>query len=138
MIKPRRHPWPFPGDTPLDRARRCSYTYRAELLKLAPDLVRTIDNKLTALGEPWVAPQPVEIDLDAEHRLRDLSEHLGGVPTENVLRQWRARGHLPDRRDDDGRPVNTARDVLDHQAELRRARAERLRACTPSSKEEAR
>lgn len=125
MIKPRRDLWPFPGDTPLDRARRCSWSYRAELFKLAPDVVRSIDDKLTALGEPWVAPQPVELDLDAEHRLRDLSEKLGGVPTENVLRQWRARGHLPDRRDDAGRPVNTARDVLDHQARQRQERAER-------------
>lgn len=125
MIKQRRTPWPFPGDTPLDRARRCSHTYRAELLKLAPDLVRTIDDKLAALGEPWVAPQPIELDLDAEHRLRDLSEHLGGIPTENLLRQWRSRGYLPDRRDDGGHPVNTARDVLDYQAQQRKDRVRR-------------
>ena len=125
MIKPRRHPWPFPGDTPLDRARRCAYEYRNALLKLAPQAVRAIDEKLTALGEPWVAPQPVELDLDAEHRPRQLSELLGGTPTEETIRQWRSRGHLADRRDGDGRPVNTARDVLDHQAKLRIARAER-------------
>jgi hypothetical protein len=125
VIKPRRRPWPFPADTPLDRARRCTYEYRAALLKLAPNVVLAIDKKLTELGEPWVAPQQVQLDLDATHRPRELSELLGGVPTEETIRQWRSRGHLPDRRDDDGRPVNTPRDVLDHQAAQRRARAER-------------
>lgn len=125
MIKPRRTPWPFPGDTPLDRARRCAYEYRAELLKLAPEAVHAIDQKLVNLGEPWVAPQPVILDLDAEHRPRALSELLGGTPTEETIRQWRSRGNIPDRKDDDNKPVNTVRDVLDYQADQRRARAER-------------
>lgn len=125
MIKPRKAAWPYPGDTPLDRAQRCAHAYRAELLKLAPDLVRTIDEKLTSLGEPWVAPQPVILDLDAEHRPRALSELLGGTPTEETIRQWRSRGNIPDRKDDNNRPVNTVRDVLDYQARQRQDRIQR-------------
>lgn len=125
MIKPRKAAWPNPADTPLDRARRCTHEYRAALLKLAPDVVRHIDDGLTALGEPWVAPQPVEFDLDAEYRPKQLSELLGGVPTEDAIRQWRSRRHLPDRRDDAGRPVNTVRDVLNYQAKQRTSRMRR-------------
>ncbi|MBP2341103.1 hypothetical protein JOF41_007357 [Saccharothrix coeruleofusca] len=125
MIKPRRSPWPYPGDTPLDRARRVATTYRAALTQLDPERAAAIDREMTRLGEPWVAPQPLVFDLDAPHRPRDLAELLGGGLTPELVRQWRARGHIPDRRDDAGRPVNTPRDVLDYQAEQRRRRADR-------------
>lgn len=127
MIKPRRTSWPFPGDTPLDRARRCTHEYRDALLKVAPDVVSRIDEQLTALGEPWVAPQPVEFNLDDEYRPTQLSELLGGIPTPEAIRQWRTRGHLPDRRDDAGNPVNTVRDVLDYQAQQREDRVRRAK-----------
>lgn len=124
MIRDRSR-WPYPGDTPLDRARRVATTYRAALAQLNPQRAAEIDAEMTRLGEPWIAPQPDTLNLDDEYSPRDLSEHLGGVPTEATIRQWRTRGWLPDRRDDNKRPVNTPREVLDRQAEQRLARAER-------------
>lgn len=125
MIKPRRHPWPFPGDTALDRARAVAREYRRVLLQFAPDRVHALDRHFTNLGEPWVAPQRADLDLNAELPAQVLSDYLGGEPTADTLRQWRARGHLPKRVDDRGRPVYRVGDVLDHVAEQRRARANR-------------
>lgn len=47
--------WPFPGDVPLVRARKCLWAYRAALEKVAPDAVAELDDRLARQwGERWI------------------------------------------------------------------------------------
>jgi hypothetical protein len=129
MIKARKDAWPHPGDTKLDRARRCAHTYRAELLKVAPDRAAAVDARLTELGEPWVAPQRADVDLDAWVSLDQAAELTGG--TRDMIYKWATRDErIHAIKDDRGRLLVQVRQVLDAQAELRIQRAERHAGAT--------
>lgn len=51
--------WPFPGDTPLIRARKLAQAYRAHLKAAAPHLCAQIDEMAIHYGELWVVPRVV-------------------------------------------------------------------------------
>lgn len=125
MIKPRRSPWPWPGDTQLDRARRIAHTYRQALTNINPTAAAELDTRITALGETWITPQPATHQLDDWITLEEAAEHTGGTP--DMIRKWTTRGdnRIPHQRDDRGRIQVRLRDVLDRQAHHRQARAAR-------------
>lgn len=125
MIKPRRQPWPHPGDTALDRARHIARTYRNELARLDPHRASVLDDAFVRYGEPWITPQPGELDLNTTLPAPALSDYLGGDPTPATIRQWASRGHIPRHTDTNGRTVYRVGDILNHIATQRRARAER-------------
>lgn len=83
-------PWPWPADTPLDRARRVAQSYREALLARVPDLCGQLDRRMVQLGQGWVAPQ-----LDRYHEL-DLLTVLEAAEYCQVqvktIYEWRRRG----------------------------------------------
>lgn len=49
--------WPHPGDSPIVRARKCAWAYRAALESAGrQDLVAELDNRFMDWDERWVAP----------------------------------------------------------------------------------
>jgi hypothetical protein len=118
-------PWPFPGDTEVDKARRVAHDYRRELARFAPDLCDRLDEAFHRLGQHWVAPVRAALDLNAQLRAAHLAEYLAGEVTANRISQWGTRGHINRYTDRDGHTVYRVGDVLDELARQRRARAER-------------
>jgi DNA-binding GntR family transcriptional regulator len=118
-------PWPWPGDTDIDKARRVAHDYRRELARLDPDMCARLDHAYHRLGQHWIAPARADLDLNAEHPPARLAEYLAGEVTANQISQWGTRSRIPRHTDRDGYTVYRVRDVLDYLAEQRRARAER-------------
>jgi hypothetical protein len=51
--------WPFPGDDPIVRARKCAWAYRAALADLKPEVAAELDDRLARLwGERWITGTP--------------------------------------------------------------------------------
>lgn len=125
MSGPDPIPWPFPGDTELDKARRIAQDYRRELARLDPDLCDQLDAAAHRLGQHWIAPRRADLDLEAKLRPARLAEHLAGQVTANQISQWGTRNRIPRHTDRDGHTVYRVRDILDELARQRRARAER-------------
>ncbi len=50
--------WPFPGDSPVARARRVAGAYRQIAAATNPAAVAEADQRFTQWGETWVAPGP--------------------------------------------------------------------------------
>jgi hypothetical protein len=48
--------WPFPGDSPTDRARQVAIQYRTALEQAAPAACHAIDQAALWVGETWVLP----------------------------------------------------------------------------------
>lgn len=118
-------PWPFPGDTDVDKARRVARDYRGALADVAPDVCAQLDDAARRLGQAWVAPAHADLDLEATLTPARLAEYLAGEVTANQISQWGSRNKIPRRVDRDGHTVYRVRDVLDELARQRRARAER-------------
>jgi hypothetical protein len=48
--------WPWPGDDPVVRARKCTWAYRQALLELKPEAAAELDDRLARQwGERWIA-----------------------------------------------------------------------------------
>lgn len=118
-------PWPFPGDTDVDKARRVARDYRSALAQHAPDVCAQLDAAAHRLGQTWIAPARTDLDLDTDLPPARLAEHLAGEVTANQISQWGSRDKIPRRTDRHGHTVYRVRDVLDELARQRRARAER-------------
>ncbi|WP_072814293.1 helix-turn-helix domain-containing protein [Rhodococcus zopfii] len=114
-------PWPWPADTPLDRARRIAQSYREALAAIAPDRCAQLDDRAREYGQDWVTPQLVTFGMDDLLTAIEAAE-LAGV-TAQVIYQWAYRGHLPRCAGPDGSTRYRAGDVLDHVARTRRRRA---------------
>jgi hypothetical protein len=115
-----KDPWPFPADTPLERARRIAQSYRAALLAIAPEHCHRLDEKAVDLGQGWVRPMESDVvDLDEALTAEQIGQLLSVAP--RTVRMWGYRGHI-ERLDDDGRPRYRFRDVLDYLARTRQKR----------------
>lgn len=92
-MSPRKRPpdpWPWPGDSVLDRARRVAREYRDALAATDPQRCAALDQRVVELGQPWIVPQPVTVgpdDLLTAEQLADYAQV--GVRTIN---EWRRRG----------------------------------------------
>lgn len=116
----KRDPWPFPADTPLERARRIARSYRNALLNTDPDECRRLDDKATELGQAWVRPLPVDPEnLDALLTADQIGELFTIDP--RTVRMWGYRGRL-EVRGSSGKPVYRLGDVIDYMAAVRQAR----------------
>jgi hypothetical protein len=118
-------PWPWPGDTDLDKARRVARDYRRELLRRDPELCHRMDAAARRLGQHWIAPERANLDLEVRLTAADMARHLHGEPSAELIRQWGARTHIPRYTNADGDTVYRLGDILDHLADQRRARADR-------------
>ncbi|WP_143268508.1 MerR family transcriptional regulator [Amycolatopsis vastitatis] len=115
----RADPWPWPGDSPLDRARRVARNYRDALMRADAEACGELDRRCRDLGQGWIVPQQMKFGQDD---LLDVDEvaDLCDVQADTV-RQWRRRG-LPTVDTPDGQRYRVA-DVLAYHAERRRRRA---------------
>lgn len=115
-------PWPFPGDSILDRARRVAQSYRNALTAADPALCRLLDESASEVGEGWVVPQLATVDLDDEVTVEQAAELTGR--TTACIHKWINRDRrLSARKNRQGFLVVVVRDVLDVSASLRRKRA---------------
>lgn len=88
----RRNPWPWPGDTPLQRARRIALAYRQHLRAANRGVADALDATARSYGETWVYEQTVTVDRDDMVTTAQAAE-LAGVGVETI-RQWRKRGYI--------------------------------------------
>ena len=84
-------PWPWPGDTELDKRTRICHDYRRELRRLNPDLCDRMDAAAHRLGQHWVSPQRATLDLDSTLPAAEMARHLNGEVSAEQIRQWGAR-----------------------------------------------
>jgi hypothetical protein len=117
--------WPYPGDSPLARARRVAHAYRAALEHTDPDACAALDQQMTRWGQAWVAPRPELHDLDDWIGPAEAAD-LAAVGTAQ-LRVWRHRGRITGRRRASGSWEYQVRDVL----ALISATRHRTREATP-------
>lgn len=103
--------WPYPGDSPIARARRVAHAYRARLQAVDEGQANALDRLFTDMGELWVAPRVITVQPD-EWLTPDQAADLGGVAPA-TLRAWRSRGRLAGTRNADGQWRYRAGDILD-------------------------
>lgn len=112
-------PWPWPGDSPLDRARRVARTYRDALQRADPRACDQLDARCRELGQNWTVPKPMTFGTDDLLDLDEVADMCDVKP--DTVRQWRRRG-LPTVDTPDGTRYQVA-DVLAYHAGRRRRRA---------------
>ena len=130
-------PWPWPGDTELDKRTRICHDYRRELRRLDPDLCDRMDAAAHRLGQHWVSPQRATLDLDSQLPAAEMARHLNGEVSAEQIRQWGARhardvaagnrcpAGIPRRTDRDGHTVYRLGDIVDLLGQRRQDRADR-------------
>lgn len=119
--------WPWPGDTPTERARRIANS----LLMLLPADERPIwTARAHAIGETWLGETLVRWTAEDAVNGQEAAQlvHV----SEDIIRKWATKAHP----DDPGKPLlprfkmrgrcrtYLVRDVLDAAAAVRRARGE--------------
>lgn len=109
--------WPYPGDSPLARARRIARAYREHLAVANPQICTQLDATCIDWGEGWVAPRVLRYDLDDWLSPADAAD-IAAVSMASI-RKMRARGRLHGRRTAQGWQYR-ARDVLALVSEIRR------------------
>jgi hypothetical protein len=82
--------WPWPADTPLDRARRVAQSYRDALRRSDPDAAHALDTWAADHGQGWVRPQAWDYD---ENELLTLYEAAERASVRlRTIYQWHQRG----------------------------------------------
>jgi len=124
-------PWPWPGDTELDKRTRICHDYRRELRRLDRDLCDRMDAAACRLGQHWVAPRPATLDLDGMLPAAEMARYLNGEVKADQIRQWGARHArgapgVPRYKDRRGHTVYRLGDIIDHLGQQRQARAARV------------
>lgn len=123
-------PWPWPGDTELDKRTRIFHDYHREFARHCPDIVARLDAAACRLGQHWVTPQRATMDLDTLLPAAEMARYLNGEVSADQIRQWGARhargGHgIPRRTDRDGHTVYRLGDIVDLLGQRRQDRAQR-------------
>jgi hypothetical protein len=91
----KRNPWPWPVDTPLDRARKIATMYRRHLLTAAPGVCASVDDTTRAFGETWLLDNEDIIDPQGELTTAEAAE-LVRVSVKRI-REWAQATHPEDR-----------------------------------------
>lgn len=94
-LQGRRNPWPWPVDTPLDRARKVAGMYRQHLKTAAPALCAVVDDTARQFGETWLFDKPDIVDPHRELTTAEAAE-LVQVPIRRI-REWACATHPEDR-----------------------------------------
>jgi hypothetical protein len=136
-------PWPWPQDTPEDKAKRVALSYRGLLQRItqgqckdpAGDLHR-LDDHWHNLGHYWMTPTQAPLDEDAWLSAADLVVALSHLHhfTENQVRNWAYRRRrrigdgITETTDHTGRPLYNVGDALAYLTRQRNRRPIRGRA----------
>ncbi len=131
---PRRRwtvqPWPWPGDSREDRAKRVAQSYRQLVFDItqgriedpAGELYR-LDRQWAGYGIHWTTTPDEAIDelgLDDWQTAADLAHLIHHTPAD--IYRWARRGHITQRVSADGSPeysLTSARQYLDARRERR-------------------
>lgn len=110
--------WPWPADTPLDRARRLAQSYRAALVAVHADTADAIDAWAVDHGQGWVVGATWDYDEDELLTFQQAADRAN-VQVRTVY-QWRQRG-LKAVSTPDGRRIR-AGDLVQYVRDRRQAR----------------
>lgn len=83
-------PWPWPSDTPCERARRIANSLLALLSE--PDRDMAI-RKARAVGQTWLGANLLRWDYSDIITTAEAAQLLHTTPS--VIRKWHSRGYLP-------------------------------------------
>lgn len=114
-----KDPWPFPGDSPLDRARRTADSYRTGLMAADPDACAKLDAQAIRRGQGWIVPQRATYQMDDLVTAELLADYC--YVKVRTVDEWVQRG-LKVTNTPDGNRFRIG-DYLDYQADQRRRRA---------------
>jgi hypothetical protein len=108
--------WPWPGDTPVERARRIANS----LLTLLPGDEQPLwMARAHGYGETWLGSSLVRWTADDVVTTAEAADMVHVLPA--TIRRWHSDGELPNR----GRGRYRVGDVLDASAARRQRRAKR-------------
>lgn len=89
--KDRAGLWPFPVDTPLDRARKVAGMYRSRLRALDVGACDILDQTAVSFGEDWMLEKPDVVDPDRELTTAEAAELCHVHP--DTIRKWACAKH---------------------------------------------
>lgn len=130
-------PWPWPDDTPEDKAKRVARSYRGLVQSIAQgrctdpagDLHR-LDQHWLELDQHWVMPQVVPFDPDEWLSAADMVVAFAHYKTltEGQIRNWaylkrRGADGISEVPGPDGRPLYNTGDVMSHLVRQARRRS---------------
>jgi hypothetical protein len=79
--------WPWPGDSPLARARKVAVGYRTRLQTADPASCDELDAKVHDWGETWALPKLITVDDESVLTAAQAAEYLGvSMPAVRLLR----------------------------------------------------
>ncbi len=86
-----RNRWPFPDDSPVQRARHIAIMYRTRLRAVDRAAADDCDATARQFGETWIAPEAVAYPDDKEVTT-DEAASMANV-TVDTIRQWACMPH---------------------------------------------
>ncbi len=128
---PRRRwsikPWPWPGDSREDRARRIALSYRQLVLDIAQGrcndpagYLHRLDRHWAEHGEFWPCPGPLPV-VDDWLTAADLAHLIHRSPRD--IYRWARRGAIRQRTSADGSPEYSLSSAIAYQQRQRQRRA---------------
>lgn len=117
--------WPWPGDSPEDKAKRVALAYRQRLEACNPLAAAELDTYWQAHGAGWVTPAHTPLDLDEWLTPSEMADRLHIDPRR--MRDWARRGQIRVM-DINARRMYCVGDVIEH---MRQTRLRRVSATMP-------
>jgi hypothetical protein len=84
--------WPWPGDSPEDRAKRIALAYRRQLAAVDPLAAVALDDHWACVGAGWVKPATAPLDLDEWLTPGEMADKLHIDPRR--MRDWARRNKI--------------------------------------------
>lgn len=131
---PRRRwntkPWPWPGDSREDRAKRVALSYRQLVFDITQGRIEDAAGELYRLDQEWAGygvhwPIPGTQPVDPEEWLTaaDLAHLIDRTPAD--VYRWARRGNIQQRAGADGSPEYSIESALTYQRQQRQRRQSR-------------
>lgn len=83
--------WPFPGDGPLDIARKVAHAYRTALRLNSRSFCDQIDETMVESGQLWIVPQEDRYEPTDDVTTAEAAELVSKPP--GTIRQWACTPH---------------------------------------------
>lgn len=120
-------PWPYPGDSREEKARRVAQSYRQLVIEIAQNrcddpagALYRLDHCWADLGIYWPVPSDVPLDPDDWMSAPDLAHAINRDRRD--IYNWARLGRIEQRAGADGTPEYSVESVFRYSSELRRRR----------------
>lgn len=120
-------PWPWPGETRDQRAKRVARSYRDLVQDIAQGRctdpageLHRLDMHWQQFGIRWLIPDRKPIDINGWMTAPDLAQYLDR--TRKDIYNWARLGHIEQRASADGSPEYSVSSVVSYQQVLTRRR----------------